>query len=237
LDGQGIFGPAVDVAVMGADGLGGDDHAFEDRMGIRLQDAAIHESAGIALVGVAEDVFDVAGGGGGEFPFQARGEAGPAAAAKAGIEDFFHDLVGGHLRQGLGHPLIAVPGDVFLDPFRIDEPPVAEDPQLLEGEEGNLLHGGNDSFRRRFPIEESFEHPSFHQMLFHKFRDVFRLDGHVNDAFGIDDHDGAHGAETVASRFDEFDFLGQVFFGQLRQQSLLDADASGSVTARAAAEQ
>ncbi len=222
---------------MGADGLGRNDHAFQNRMGIRLQDAAVHESTGIALVGVAEDVLHVAGRGSSKFPFQTRGKTGPAAAAKAGIEDFFHDQLGGHLRQGLGHPLITVPGNIFLNPLRINEPPVAENPQLLKGKKGNLLHGGNDRFRGRFLIEKPLKHPPFHQMLFHQLRNVFRLDGHVNDPFGINNHDGTHGAKTVAARFHNLDLLGQVLLGQLRQQSLLDADASGSVTARAAAEQ
>ncbi len=43
LDGQGVFGPAVDVALVRADGLGRDDHAFQYRVGVRFQNASVHE--------------------------------------------------------------------------------------------------------------------------------------------------------------------------------------------------
>ena len=60
--GQGIFRPAVDVALVGADGPGGDYHALQHGVGIGLQHAAVHEGPGVALVRVAEDVFHLAPG-------------------------------------------------------------------------------------------------------------------------------------------------------------------------------
>ena len=56
-----ILGPDIDIAVMGVDRLGGDDHAFEHRVGVRLHDAPVHERARVALVAVAQDVLDIAG--------------------------------------------------------------------------------------------------------------------------------------------------------------------------------
>ena len=45
LDGQRILGANVDVRLAGADGVGRDDHAFEQAIGIALGHRAIHERA------------------------------------------------------------------------------------------------------------------------------------------------------------------------------------------------
>ena len=83
VDGQGIFGPAVDVALGGPDGVGADGHALQHRVGVALQDAPVHEGPGVAFVGVADDVFLIGLVFGGEFPFHPGGEAGPAPAPEA----------------------------------------------------------------------------------------------------------------------------------------------------------
>ena len=57
LDGQRVFGPAVDVALGRADGVGGDEHALDHPEGVALQDGAVHERARVALVGVADEVL------------------------------------------------------------------------------------------------------------------------------------------------------------------------------------
>ena len=53
VDGQRIFRAAVNVAGMRADRFGRDDHAFQNRVRIRFQNAAVHERPGIAFIGVA----------------------------------------------------------------------------------------------------------------------------------------------------------------------------------------
>ncbi len=90
-DRQGVFGADVDVALAGADGVGGDGHAFEDALRIALQDAAVHESAGVALVAVADDVFLGAAGLGDRAPLEAGGIAAAATAAQAALGDLFDD--------------------------------------------------------------------------------------------------------------------------------------------------
>ena len=54
-DGQRVLAADVDVALVGADRVGGDGHALEHAVRIALEDAAVHEGAGVALVGVADD--------------------------------------------------------------------------------------------------------------------------------------------------------------------------------------
>ena len=57
LDRQRILGAAVDVALLGADGVPGDDHALDHGVGVAFQHRAIHKRAGIALIGVADHVL------------------------------------------------------------------------------------------------------------------------------------------------------------------------------------
>ena len=57
LDGEGVFAAHVDVALVSPDGITGDGHTFEYAVRIALQNAAIHECAGVAFIGVANDIF------------------------------------------------------------------------------------------------------------------------------------------------------------------------------------
>ena len=57
VDGQRIFGAHVDDALGGAHDVAADDHALEQRMRIALDLVAVHVGAGIALVGVADEVL------------------------------------------------------------------------------------------------------------------------------------------------------------------------------------
>ena len=95
LDGQRVFGADVDVAHRGADRVRGDGHALDHAVRVAFQHAAVHEGAGIAFVGVADDEFrrrlaDCAG----QLPFPPGGETGAAAAAEAGNPHRLDDRVG-----------------------------------------------------------------------------------------------------------------------------------------------
>ena len=85
LDGDGVLGADVDVALVGADGVAGDGHGLQHGVGVALQHGAVHERAGVALVGVAADVLSARPGcRAANFHLRAGGEAGAAAAAQAG---------------------------------------------------------------------------------------------------------------------------------------------------------
>jgi hypothetical protein len=62
VDGQRIFGAAVDIAMSCADCFGGDNHAFENGVRVGFEDAAVHECTRVAFVGVTEYIFNVARG-------------------------------------------------------------------------------------------------------------------------------------------------------------------------------
>ena len=87
LDGQRIFGPNIDDALAGSDRIPADDHPFNHGMGIAFDRAAVHERARIAFVGVADHILFRSRRFGRKFPFDARGKARAAAAAKPGFFD------------------------------------------------------------------------------------------------------------------------------------------------------
>ena len=75
------------------------------------------------------------------------------------------------------------------------------------GEEGDVLHRGNNLIRCRFTIKKSLDDSSFDQMFLHQFRHILGFQGYINDAFRINDHNGAEGAKAVASRFNNFNLF------------------------------
>jgi len=82
LDGHWIFGADVEKSLMGAEGESGDDHALDDVQRIAFQHAPVHERAGVALVGVADQVADRIVGRGAHFPFLPGRKPAAAPAAK-----------------------------------------------------------------------------------------------------------------------------------------------------------
>ena len=74
---QRILGAHIDDAFGRAHHVGADDHAFQQRMRIALDLIAVHVGAGIALVGVADDVLGVGLGLGQKIPFVAGQEPAP----------------------------------------------------------------------------------------------------------------------------------------------------------------
>ena len=52
-----IFGADVDVTFGGAAGDAGDHHAFQHPVGVAFHHASVHESAGVAFVAIADDIF------------------------------------------------------------------------------------------------------------------------------------------------------------------------------------
>ena len=79
---EGIFRPKVYVAFMRADGIPGNDHAFDDRMGIALDHGAVHERAGVSLVRIADNILGITPRLARQFPLQARREPGASPPAQ-----------------------------------------------------------------------------------------------------------------------------------------------------------
>jgi len=90
-----------------ADGIGGDGDAFQHQVGIALHEIAVLEGAGLALVGVAEQVDGMAGYRMQEAPLAAGREAGAAPAAQARGRHLRDDVLGAHGERLLQGPISA----------------------------------------------------------------------------------------------------------------------------------
>ena len=82
LDGQRVLGADVEEALVRADGVAADDHPLDDVERIALEHAAVHERAGVALVGVADDVVGSCRRPRAHRPLLAGRKAAAAAAAE-----------------------------------------------------------------------------------------------------------------------------------------------------------
>ena len=137
-DRQRVLRAAVDVALVGVDGEGRDGHALQHAEGVALEHAAIHERAGVALVGVADDVLLVTGGLGHGGPLETGRETGAAATAKAALRDLVADLRRTHLGEDAAQGLEATLRDVVFQGLGVDLPEVLRGHADLLLEEGSL---------------------------------------------------------------------------------------------------
>ena len=97
LDGQGVFGADVHQTFRGPDTVTADGHGLDDRVGVALENRAVHERSGVALVGVADHVFFLAWTLGGYLPFQAGRESSAATSSQTGLLDGLDGLLGSAL--------------------------------------------------------------------------------------------------------------------------------------------
>ena len=113
-------------------------------IGVRIafQHGAVHVGAGLAFVGVADDVFHVGGGLPGEPPFLAGGKGRAAAAAQPRLDHRVDHRLGRHLRQRPEGPAIGAAGDRFVQRHRIDRAAVPQDDLLLAAVEIQADHSG-----------------------------------------------------------------------------------------------
>src|SRR5262249_15155663 len=95
-----VFAAQVDVALVGAHREGRDQAAFDQQVRIVAHDVPVFTRAGFGFVGVDDEVVrTLLHHLGHEGPFQARGEAGAAAAAQAGRLDLVADPFRAELHQ------------------------------------------------------------------------------------------------------------------------------------------
>ena len=130
IHGQVIFTPAIDVADAGAHGVAGDGHAFQHPVGIAFHDVAVLDGAGLAFIGVADDVLGGDGAGPGEGPLEPGGEAGAAPAPEAGVLHRVHHLFRGQ-GQGLFQAVVAAPFQIGVQAQRIDLIHVGQEHQFI----------------------------------------------------------------------------------------------------------
>ena len=150
MHGQGILGADVNDALGRTHDVAADDHAFQQRVGIALDLVAVHVSAGIALVRIADDVLAIGLSLIKELPLVAREISGAAPAAQFRCLDLFDHGLGPSVNQNLVERLVSSDADVFLNIVGIDEPAVAQNDLLLALEERHFVPGWH--FRIATPI-------------------------------------------------------------------------------------
>ncbi|MPM40239.1 hypothetical protein SDC9_86879 [bioreactor metagenome] len=199
LDRERVFGAAVDIALVGSDRVGADDHALEYRVGVALKQRAVHERAGVALVGVADDIFLRARRLLAEAPLHACREPAAAAAAESGLLHLFDDLLRRHREKDLRKSFVAVGSDVFLKRVGVDVSAVLEDEAVLLLVEVDVSIVGNALRREGFFEEQAVHDTSLDEVFADYFRNVGLLHVGVEGPLRVDDDEGTLLAESLTA--------------------------------------
>ena len=197
-------------------------------MGVTLEDRAIHKGARVALVGVTDNVFDIAWSPTGELPLEAGQKAGTASPAQPRTLDLLDDVVGGHGGQHLGEPLIAPASDVFTNIFRIDDATVPQSDAQLLTIEGNIFIIGDGLMALGLFVGQPLDDFILQDGLFDDLGRICRPHIAIKDPFGIDGDDGAHRAEPSAPRFSNTNLLLQTSARYLLTQGLHNVQSASS---------
>src|SRR5690606_16468419 len=137
-DRVGIFAAQVDIPLLRPDRLCGDRHALDQGEGIAFHQHAVGKGAAVALVGVADNIFGLAGRQHHGAPLDARGEARAAPAAQARLGHFLDYLFAADLaRAAQARP--AAGRLIILKAQRAGFACPREGQPLLPGDEGMLL--------------------------------------------------------------------------------------------------
>ncbi len=185
---------------------------------------------GSPFVGVADDVFLVAGSFAGELPLHARGKTGAAAAAQARSLDFLdHRFRGELLAEYLFQGPVAAGGQDLVDVVRVDGPGlVQDDAALLAGEPdaGARLFRGRARGHDRGVVQVG-DHPPFEQVLLDDARHVLFPDVKIIDAVGVDGQDHPFADQPDAAALQDLDLVLQLARLQLAFQPPLHLQHPG----------
>ena len=107
--------PDEDETVGGTRRVPRQNHPFDQRVGIALQDALVVESAGVAFLAVAEHVFRRGGARRQEAPLHPRGKRGAPSSSQARRLDLLQHLPGLHGFQRPVQRRVSVVGHVLKD--------------------------------------------------------------------------------------------------------------------------
>ena len=124
---------------MRSDRVGGDEHSFQDEMGISFENAPIHEGAGVPFVRVTDEILHSAGRATGETPFPPCRKPGSSPAPQSRFLNLIDHLLRGHGGECLAQGRIASAADVIPDLRRIDPAVIAKDFAHLPLIERNIV--------------------------------------------------------------------------------------------------
>ena len=196
---------------------------------------AVHERAGVALVGVADEVLLVALGLVGELPLDARGEPGAAAAADARVGDLFDDPLGRLLRERHPGGLVPADGDVRVDGLGIDDADVAQRDARLQLVEADVVPVADALAGLLVLVEEPLDRRAALEVLLDDLGDVPGLEVAVQRVVA-EHHDGAHGAQAVAADDADLDLVAETGRLDLLHERVVDGHGAGEQAGGAGAD-
>ena len=221
---------------MGPHGVARDGHGLQNGVGVALQHRAVHERAGIALVGVAAHILDPVGADrvGGELPLFARGEARAAPAPQAGGQHRVDDLLG---RDVFGEDFTQGGVAVHADVLRVDDAAVAQGDAVLVLVEPGLGQGGGRAVAPLVPVEQALDDAALDDVLGDNLLHVVHRHVGVARPLGVDGDDGPQGAQAEAARAHHLGLLVHALGGQLLFKLRDDLGTLGGGAAGAGADQ
>ena len=156
----------------------------------------------------------------------------------AGVEHFLDDVVGGHRGEDLFDGGIVARRDGLFDILRRDHAAVAERNAHLLFIEGGFRKGNDGAVRHDGALIEEFldDLAALDEVLPHDGFDMFGGHLSIERTLGIDDHDGAEGAEAEAARLDDEDVV-DILLLQRLFEVFDDLHGVGRRAARAAADE
>ncbi len=152
-------------------------------MGVPFDGRPVHICTGVTFVGVTNHVFYVAGHFAGNIPFKPGGESGTAAAPESGNFQFFDNLLGGHLKEGLFQSYIAFPGNIFIDAFRIDDTAVPQYHPQLFLVEFDILDSNLALISFTFLVQELLNFPALYNLFSNDGLSIFGLYFYIERIF------------------------------------------------------
>ncbi len=194
-------------------------------MRVALEQRVVHEGPGVALVGVADHVLQIARCLPARLPLAARGEAGATTPAQAGALDLLEDRSGPHL-QSTSQGRVAAERDVGVDGSRVEEAVVAQQHPLLPAVEGDLILLAASQVRRGVHAEQPLHDLAAEHRLLDDLGHVPDLHVLVDDALGKQREQRATLAEPLAAGGARLDFAAAVARLHLGPQGVVHPDRS-----------
>jgi hypothetical protein len=159
LDRERVLRPDVDVCLGRADRVGGEGHAFDEAVRVAFDDGAVHERAGVALVGVADRYFCSAGCCSAIFHLRPVGKPPPPRPRRPLSIDRRRRARAGVISRSASASRAYPPRAMYSSMLvGVDQAAVLQHPARLRREERVLVEEGHVRPRLEMPRPELAEH-------------------------------------------------------------------------------
>ncbi len=147
-----VFLSHVNVAIFCPHGIGTDDHALENSVGIPFQNRPIHKGTWVPLIRVTDNILGLSFCLAGKLPFHTRGKAGTTPSPQFGPGHFLDDLLWRHPGKRPHDSLITAGSNIMLDLSGIDSTAAGQHSPYLFLVKGNLTPVVDGNSRLWLPV-------------------------------------------------------------------------------------